>query len=168
MRRLNRPLRAGALLALVLVLAVATACRPFWRRGERPPFRKVRPAVAYEIVRDTPDILILDLRRAEEFQGETGHVAGAQNIPLERLPYRLLQISSYREETFLVYCRGADNCGPDGMAVLIASGFEDAILIDGGIDEWIRTGFKTVLTVDDPGRPTGPREPAYRETSPPP
>jgi rhodanese-related sulfurtransferase len=167
MRRLNRPRGAGALLALLLLtLALTTACRSF-RRGERPPFRKVSPAVAYEIARDTPDILILDLRPAEEFQGETGHIAGAQNIPLERLPYRLLQISSYREETFLVYCRGEDSCGPDGMAVLIASGFEDAILIDGGIDEWIRTGFKTVLTVDDPDRPAGPREPAYRETSPP-
>lgn len=151
MRRLN----ACALLALFLLLG---ACRPFWRRGERPPFRKVRPAVAYEIARDSPDILILDLRRPEEYQGETGHIAAARNIPLDRLPYQLLQISPFREETFLVYCRGTDSCGADGMAVLIASGFEDAILIDGGIDEWIRTGFKTVLTVVDP-RPAGILEP---------
>jgi hypothetical protein len=31
------------------------------------------------------------------------------------------------------------------MAVLVASGFEDAVLMDGGIDAWIRGGFKTVL-----------------------
>jgi rhodanese-related sulfurtransferase len=42
------------------------------------------------------------------------------------------------------------------MAVLVASGFEDAVLIDGGIDRWIRDGFKTVLTIEgtktaDPG-----------------
>lgn len=166
MRRLSplvpRPGRRLGALALPAVLAIVLllgACRPFWRQGERPPFRKVRPAVAYEIARDSPDILILDLRQPDEFQGDTGHIAGARNIPLERLPYRLLQISSYREETFLVYCRGDDSCGEEGMAVLIASGFEDAILVDGGIDEWIREGFKTVLTVDDPRRPAASLEP---------
>lgn len=175
MRRLRRPLRprslrAGLLLGLVLLPLLAAGCRPFWRRGERPPFRKVRPAVAYEIARDSPDILILDLRQPDEFQGETGHIAGARNLPLDRLPYRLLQISPFREETFLVYCRGNDSCGQDGMAVLIASGFEDAILIDGGIDEWIRDGFKTVLTVDDPRRAAGSFElpPAPAPEAPPP
>ena len=37
------------------------------------------------------------------------------------------------------------------MAVLVSSGFDNAILIDGGIDGWIRDGFRTVLPVD--GRP---------------
>jgi rhodanese-related sulfurtransferase len=138
-------------------LSLAAGCRPFWRRGDRPPFRKVAPAVAYEIARDTPDLLILDLRRPEEFQGDTGHIANARNIPLDRLPHRLLEISAFREETFLVYCREDDDCGAAGMALLSASGYADGILIDGGIDRWISDGFKTVITVDDRRRPAGPR-----------
>ena len=122
------------------------------------------------VVREDAREVRADLRRPDEFQGDTGHISGAVNVPLERLPYRLLQISGFRDETFLVYCRANDGCGEEGMALLIASGFENAILVNGGIDEWIRAGFKTVLTVDDPRRPAVTLEPPPappQETSPP-
>jgi hypothetical protein len=70
---------------------------------------------------------------------------------VDRLPYRLLEISAYRAETFLVYCR-ADPCGAEGVADLRSSGFENVILMDGGIDAWIRAGFKTVLPQGIAGR----------------
>ena len=135
--------RLRILALLVLVPALLAGCAAF-RRGNRPPFKKLSPPIAYEMMRDSPDMLVLDLRPPQEYNGETGHLRRAQNIPLERLPYRLLEISPFREETVLVYCR-ADDCGEKGMAVLIASGFENAVLMDGGIDAWIREGFKTVL-----------------------
>src|SRR5262245_1175610 len=87
---LRRPL---ALLAVGLLLLAG--CRMF-RRGERPPYRKVTPPVAFEILRDSPDILILDLRSREEFLGDTGHIYTALNIPLERLAERLVEIGPYR------------------------------------------------------------------------
>jgi len=108
------------------------------------PYRVVSPPVANEIVRDAPDVFILDLRSPEEFQGPKGHLRNALNIPLARLPYRLLEIRSYRGETFLVYCDG-DDCGRAGMRTLIDSGFQDAILIAGGIDGWLRAGFATFV-----------------------
>jgi len=114
------------------------------RQARRPPFTVVSPPVADEIVRDAPDVFILDLRSPEEFQGPKGHLRNALNIPLARLPYRLLEIRSFRGETFLVYCNG-DDCGHAGMRILKQSGFEDAILIAGGIDGWIRSGFTTFV-----------------------
>ncbi|HLW78513.1 MAG TPA: rhodanese-like domain-containing protein [Terriglobia bacterium] len=114
------------------------------RKASRPPFRVVSAPVADEIVRDAPDVFILDLRSPEEFQGPKGHLRNAFNIPLARLPYRLLEIRSYRGETFLVYCNGYD-CGRAGMRILSDSGFPDAILIDGGIDGWLRSGFTTFV-----------------------
>jgi rhodanese-related sulfurtransferase len=114
------------------------------RKAGRAPFRVVTPAVANEIVRDTPDVFILDLRGPEEFQGPKGHLRDALNIPLARLPYRLLEIRSFRGETFLVYC-DSDPCSSTGMKILSESGFQDAILIGGGIDGWIRSGFTTFV-----------------------
>jgi len=114
------------------------------RQARRPPFTVVSPPVANEIVRDAPDVFILDLRSPEEFQGPKGHLRNALDIPLARLPYRLLEIRSYRGETFLVYCNG-DECGRAGMRILKESGFEDAILIAGGIDGWLRSGFTTFV-----------------------
>lgn len=163
MRGLDRPGRwtaAGLLLAVSLAPALA-GCRSLKARAaaraaSRPAYRTISPAVAYSLTLDAPDVLILDLRSPQEFQGETGHLRNARNIPLERLPYRMIELSGYRDDTLLVYCRGNDTCGAEGMAVLVASGFQDAMLIDGGIDRWIRDGFKTVLTVEDPAG-SGPR-----------
>ena len=151
--------RTIPLLVLLLVLLLPGGCsylRP--RDAQRQSYRKLSPPVAYELIRDNPDMLILDLRTPEEFNGETGHLRRAQNIPLEKLPYRLLEISSYRPETFLVYCR-PDPCGDQAIAVLLSSGFENAILMDGGIDAWIRAGFKTVLPVAAAGRLTQGQSP---------
>jgi rhodanese-related sulfurtransferase len=123
-----------------------------FRRRERPPFRKISPPVAFEVLRDSPDVLVLDLRSRQEFLSDTGHIFRARNIPLERLSERLLEIAPFRDDTVLVYCRGNDTCGEEGMAILVSSGFENAILIDGGIDGWIRYGFRTVLPEDAAGQ----------------
>ena len=96
-------------------------------------------------------MLVIDLRPPQEFNGETGHVRRALNIPLERLPFRLLEISAFREDTVLVYCR-ADGCGEKGISILLSSGFENVVLLDGGIDKWIQDGFKTVLPTSVAGR----------------
>lgn len=131
-------------LSLSLSLVLLPGCRAF-RNRERPPFRKVSPPIAFEILRDSPDVLILDLRTRKEFLGDTGHIYRARNIPLERLPDRMLEIAPFRDDTFLVYCREGDTCGEEGMAILVSSGFENPILIEDGIDGWIRFGFRTVL-----------------------
>lgn len=141
---------AACVLLGSLVLAGATSCRA-WRNRERPPFRKVSAPVAFEILRDTPDTPILDLRPPQAFVSDTGHIRNARNFPLSRLPFRLGEISAYRDETFLVYC-DTPACGEEGMAVLLSSGFENAILIDGGIDGWINSGFRTQLPEAAAGR----------------
>jgi rhodanese-related sulfurtransferase len=138
-----------------------------FRRAERPPYRKVMPPVAFEILRDSPEILVLDLRSRQEFLSDTGHIYTALNIPLDRLADRLVEIGPYREDTFLVYCRGNDSCGEQGMAILVSSGFENPILIEGGMDGWIRYGFRTVLPDENVGR-SKPGPPADAGSLPPP
>jgi rhodanese-related sulfurtransferase len=147
--------RVLVLFLLVLMgLMLLAGCRMF-RRRERPPFRKISPPVAFEVLRDSPDVLVLDLRSRKEFLSDTGHIYRARNIPLERLSERMLEIAPFRDDTFLVYCRGNDTCGEEGMTILVSSGFENAILIDGGIDGWIRSGFRTVLPEEVLGQSEG-------------
>jgi len=157
------PLLIAALLAGGVLLGGCRSVRNLFHRRPGQPFRRVSPGVAYEIARDSPGMLILDLRTPEEYQGETGHVPRARDIPLDELPYRLVEISGFREETLLVYCRDTA-CGEEGTRVLVASGFEDAILIDGGIDGWIRAGYRTVLTVE--GTQPPPLNPPARKPFP--
>jgi rhodanese-related sulfurtransferase len=157
-------------LVLLLLLAGCSYLRK--RQAKRPPYRKLSPPVAFEMIRDNPTMLVLDLRSPQEFTGETGHLRQARNIPLEALPYRHLDIAPFREDTFLVYCR-ADDCGEKGMTILLAFGYEDAVLMEGGIDQWIRDGFKTVLPQDAAGKrpqegkgPVMPLRPQEQEPKP--
>lgn len=157
MRRSDRLASRRTLPLLVLVLPLLTGCALSPRRGQRPPFKKLSPPVGYEMMRDTPEMLVLDLRSAEEYNGSTGHIRRSQNIPLDQLAYHLRDLSAFRDETLLIYCR-ADDCGEKGMAILLTSGFENAVLLDGGIDAWIRSGFKTVLPDTDATRAQQPTD----------
>jgi rhodanese-related sulfurtransferase len=129
---------------LAAVLPALAGCALLPPPADRPPYKKLSASVAFEMMRDSPEMLVLDLRPPQEFNGDTGHIRRARNLPLERLPQRLLEIDPFREETVLVYCR-ADGCGEQGAAILAASSFASVVLLAGGIDSWIRHGFKTVL-----------------------
>jgi rhodanese-related sulfurtransferase len=149
------PRRAAILLLLVPILLSGCA---FWRsKRQRAPYKKLSPPIAYEMMRDNPEMLVIDLRPPQEFNGETGHVRRARNIPLDRLPFRWLEISAFREDTVLVYCRN-DGCGDQGVEFLLSSGFENVVLMEGGIDKWIQDGFKTVLPTSIAGRPAPPAD----------
>ncbi|MFP3939387.1 MAG: rhodanese-like domain-containing protein [Thermoanaerobaculia bacterium] len=131
----------------VLVLAgiAAGGCTLFEEREltERVAFSRVRPPVAFEMLRDAPGTPVLDLRTAEEFTDEQGHVKGARNLPLDELPERLDQLVPLKDRTFLVYC-GSDACGEQALTALLEAGYEEAILMDGGIEAWLEDGFGTV------------------------
>ena len=92
-------------------------------------YRRVRPTIAFEMLRDSPDIFILDLRTAGEFLGSVGRLSRAVNIPLEELEGRLVELEPLKSRTFLVYCRRG-SCGHEGMVLLRSRDFRDAMLID--------------------------------------
>lgn len=139
-------MRPAAKTALVLALALSVAgCRSV-RGGDgekRVAFSRVRPPVAFEMLRDNPGLPVLDLRSRFEFTGPIGHVRGARNVPLDELDDRLAELLPLKDRTFLVYC-GHDDCGARALERLIQAGFEEAILMDGGIDAWVMDGFGTV------------------------
>jgi rhodanese-related sulfurtransferase len=145
------PLLILASIGCTCVLGGACAHVRAWAAKPRPPYRKLTPQVAYEMIRDSPGMLVLDLRTSQQFNGQTGHVQRAVNIPLARLPYRLLEIIPFREETILIYCE-TNECAEKGTSVLAASGFESIVLMDGGIQKWIKGGFKTVLPASMAGQ----------------
>lgn len=126
---------------------MATLAGCAWLRQweeRRPPYHSVTPGVAFDMLRDNPALPILDLRTEEEFHGALGHLHRAFHLPLSELPGRLGEISVLRDRTFLVYCREEGECGREGMAILVSSGFDDAIFMDGGIERWVQAGFRTV------------------------
>ncbi|HEY2292947.1 MAG TPA: rhodanese-like domain-containing protein [Thermoanaerobaculia bacterium] len=136
--------RTALLLLFALVCGGCSLFHP--KPGPRPLYKKLSPSISYEIMRDNPQMLVIDLRPPQDFNGPTGHVHDAKNISVSRLPYQLLNILPYRDETIFIYC-DSDECAEQGAKILAASGFESIVGMAGGINGWIRGGFKTVLPV---------------------
>jgi rhodanese-related sulfurtransferase len=65
-----------------------------------------------------------------------------------QLPYNVRELSLFRDDTFLVYC-DTEKCAEEGMAILVTSGFGDAVLMDGGVDRWLQMGFRTCHLMGD-------------------
>lgn len=149
--------------ALGVALALAAGCGLLRRGGERPPLRQVSPPVAFEVLRDSPDLPILDLRPSEEFHGPLGHLMGAINVPVEDFAAggtgahgELLRL--LRPRTFLVYC--AASCPRETMQLLRDRGFDDAMHLWGGIEAWLGEGYGTVgagAPADHVDEPRGPK-----------
>ena len=127
---------------------VAAGCAAIERRLDgRSEFRRVSANVAFEMMRDSPGLPVVDLREPEEFGGPTGHLRGARNVPLADLERLLRDAAHYRklrplrESTFLAYCRELDSCAEEGMRRFVAAGYRNAVMIDGGIEAWSREGY---------------------------
>jgi phage shock protein E len=134
--------RTSLLLLLTLLCGGCSLFHP--KPGPRPLYKKLSPSISYEMMRDSPQMLVIDLRPPQDFNGPTGHVREAKNIPLSSLPYRLLSILPYRDDTIFIYC-DSDECTEQAAKILAASSFESVVGMAGGINEWLRGGFKTVL-----------------------
>lgn len=80
-------------------------------------------------------VRILDVREDSEFR--SGHLPGAVNIPVKRLPERMGKLK--RDKRYAVICesgsrsRGATN-------FLLDEGFEGTVSVRGGTSAWARSG----------------------------
>ncbi|HEX6748898.1 MAG TPA: MBL fold metallo-hydrolase [Longimicrobium sp.] len=111
--------------------AVDAAVRESGRAGSVPyisadELEALRPAGAAEIV---------DVRNSSEF--EPGHLPGAVNLPLGRLPERLGELP--RDRTLVVHCQTGARAGI-AAALLKARGFTDVVHLAGDYAEWVRAG----------------------------
>lgn len=128
------------LLALALLAVVAFLPRLIGnlRRGpmiDMPEFRRRL---------DTENnLLVLDVRTAEDFAGEQGHIDGAVNIPVEELQQRMDEIGDYLEQPVAIVCR-TDKKSAKAALLLTEEGFADVHIVRGGMTKWIEAGLPVI------------------------
>lgn len=89
------------------------------------------------------DILLLDVRTAEDYVGEQGHIAGSRLIPLEELEHRLGEIEDYLEKPVITICR-TDRKSGKAAQLLAQHGFADVHVAKKGMTDWNKNNFPTV------------------------
>ncbi len=91
--------------------------------------------VELEVLLAQQAVRVLDVREDAEFR--SGHVPGAVNIPVKRLPDRLAKLK--RDKPYAVICAsGARSRG--AVNYLLDNGFEGAVTVSGGTSAWTRGG----------------------------
>ena len=85
------------LTALILCALLLTACGT----AEPARYQQITQQEAAQLMEDGGDILILDVRRPDEFA--TGHIVGAVNIPNETIGAEEIPQLPDRDQTILVY-----------------------------------------------------------------
>ena len=104
----------------------------------------LQPVTAEELSRrlDDPDVVVLDVRSAAEF--DKGHVPGAVSMPMGELRERLGELS--RATTIVAYCQGP-YCvvSPNAVRLLREHGYS-AHPLAAGFTGWARSGGKRLAS----------------------
>lgn len=85
-------------------------------------------------------VFVLDVRNAQEFCGEKGHIAGAHNISLEALPARVAEVEAQLGRPIAIVCN-TDKRSLSAAQWLSAKGFTNLWVTRGGMTDWNRAGF---------------------------
>jgi len=84
---------------------------------------------------DTNNTFVLDVRTAEDFVGEQGHIDSAVNIALEELSDRMNELTEYIERPIAIVCR-TDKRSAKAALLLAEHGFHDIHVVRGGMTKW--------------------------------
>lgn len=87
--------------------------------------------------------LVLDVRTAQEFVGEQGHIDSAVNIAVEELQERMAELTEYIERPITIVCR-TDKRSAKAALLLTEEGFHDVHVVRGGMTKWLEANFTVV------------------------
>jgi len=131
-----------AMLVALLVVSVA-GCKTVGVSMTPGGYAEVAPTIANEMILDSRQVVILDVRPASEYRGPEGHIAGALSAPFETIERQLPELLPYQNQTVLIYGNG-DSDGAVAARLLIVAGFRNVVHISGGLRGWIERGYRTV------------------------
>lgn len=79
------------------------------------------------------EVVIVDVRRPDEYTGELGHIAGSQLMVLDTLPERLHELP--KDKTVVFVCRSGARSGR-ATAFAKSEGFASVFNMKGGMILW--------------------------------
>lgn len=129
--------------ALPAALGALLACKTVGISMTAGGYAEVSPQIANEMILDSRQVVIFDVRAADAFSSDTGHIAGAVSAPFESIERQLPELLPYQNQTVLVYGE-TDADGVVAAKLLTLAGFRNVVHIAGGLQGWIANGYRTV------------------------
>jgi rhodanese-related sulfurtransferase len=130
-------------LALLTALILIASCRTVGISTVEGGYAEISPTVANEMMIDTNQVVVLDIRSSDAYRGPQGHIAGALSAPFDTIERQLPELLPYQNQTVLVYGESSTD-GALGAKLLTVAGFRNVVHISGGLTAWIERGYRTV------------------------
>jgi len=105
-----------------------------------PHYKELTADEASEILSNTSPFL-LDVRTSGEY--DSGHIEGANLLPVQILSENLDKLEQYKNEDILLYCQSG-NRSTVAAKILIDAGFTNIYNLRYGIGDWIKKGHSVV------------------------
>jgi rhodanese-related sulfurtransferase len=102
-------------------------------------FTNVSPSELCNLVKSNKDLVLLDVRTREEYNGQDrgryGHLKNAINIPIGELERRVGELDAYKNREIVVYCSHSQR-SPRAGQLLAEKGFKRVKNMSGGLSTW--------------------------------
>ena len=131
------------LVILPSALCILQSCRTVGVSRTAGGYAEISPTVAAEMILDSTQVVVLDVRSEPDFRGPEGHIAGSLNAPLDTIERQLPELLPYQNQTVLVYGETSTD-GAVAAKLLTVAGFRNVVHVQGGIKGWIERGYRTV------------------------
>lgn len=79
--------------------------------------------------------ILLDVREANELEGELGHLEGIVHVPVGELSKRLDELKDIREKKIITICKAGGRASTAAQ-ILMQDGFKKVKVLDGGMTIW--------------------------------
>ena len=103
-------------------------------------FKSITPAQASELLKNSKEVFLLDVRTSIEFSQE--RIKGATLIPLHDLSQSLSKLNKVKDKKVIVYCRSG-NRSVSASRILAKNGFIP-LNLKGGIGLWQHEGLSVI------------------------
>ncbi|SRR5258708_5146310 len=128
---------------ILMTLLAFVSCRTVGISKTVGGFAEIAPTVANEMLLDSNQVIVLDVRPTAQYRGSEGHIAGSLSAPFESIERQLPELLPYQNSTVLVYGE-TDTDGAVVAKLLVVAGFRNVVHISGGLQSWIAHGYRTV------------------------
>ena len=100
------------------------------KNPENPAIEDIDPK---ELLEKLKSVVVVDVRRPDEWEGELGHIPGALHMVLDNLPQRISELP--QDKTLVFVCKSGGRSGR-ATAFAQAQGFKNIYNMKGGMLLW--------------------------------
>lgn len=108
--------------------------------AKNPNIQGVQDVTAEEVNEKKDQVMLVDVRRPDEYVGELGHIPGAQLLVLDSLPERFQELP--KDKTVVFVCRSGGRSA-QACAFAISNGYTSVYNMQGGMLRWNELAFET-------------------------